>query len=211
MHHDTYPAVSPFKANLEGKVILVTGASKGIGKAMAVAFAQAGASGIVLLARSDLTATKAACEAAQRGEQPLEVLAISADCTKTADVVAAAEQVRQRFGRLDVLVNNAGYMEGPGAMYDFDPEEWWRPWTVNVRGTYEVTRAFIPLLLECGGEKIIVNMTSAGAHMIDPMFTAYKVASFLSAAQLMCDSPGYLKDDETRHPSSHRVDHGGVW
>ena len=103
------------------------------------------------------------------------MLAVSADCTKTADVVSAAEQVKQHFGRLDVLVNNAGYLEAHGAMYDGDPEEWWRPWTVNVRGTHDVTRAFLPLLLECAGERTVVNMTSTGAHAVDPGFAAYKV------------------------------------
>lgn len=175
IHHDTYPAIDPYKADMTGKVVLVTGASKGIGKAIAVAFAQAGASGIVLLARSDLGTSKAACEAAQRPGHTLKVLAVAADCTKTADVAAAAEQVKQHFGRLDVLVNNAGYLEAHGAMYDGDPEEWWRPWTVNVRGTHEVTRAFLPLLLECAGERTIVNMTSTGAHAVDPGFAAYKV------------------------------------
>lgn len=177
IHHDTYPAIQPSKANMAGKVVLITGASKGLGVSIAVAFAQAGASGIVLLARSDLSATKAACEAVQRPGQPLEVLPISADCAKTADVIAAAQAVKQRFGRLDILINNAGYLESLCPMYDCDPEEWWKPWTVNIRGTYEVTRAFLPLLLDCAGDKIVVNMTSTGAHAVDPGFAAYKVAT----------------------------------
>ena len=136
-----------------------------------------GASGIVLLARSDLSVTKAACVAAQRAGQSLTVHTVTADCTQTADVVAAALQVKQRFGRLDVLVNNAGYLEPFGAMYDCEPEEWWKPWTVNIRGMYEVTRAFLSLLLECGGDGIVVNMTSTGAHAVDPGFAAYKVST----------------------------------
>ncbi|KZT69463.1 putative oxidoreductase [Daedalea quercina L-15889] len=173
--HDTYPAVDPSKANLNGKVVLVTGASKGIGTAIAIAFAQAGASGLILLARSDLSAVQATCEAAQRPRQSLKVLTIATDCTKGSEVVAAAQEVKETFGRLDVLINNAGYMEGISKIAEYDPEEWWKPWKVNIRGTYEVTRAFLPLLLEYGGDKIIINMTSLGAHLVDPLFTAYKM------------------------------------
>lgn len=183
-HHDTYPSVDPAKANMLGKVVLITGASRGIGKATAIAFAQAGASGIVLLARSDLSVVKAACEAAKRPGQSLKVVAIAADSTKTADVIAAAEQVKQAFGRLDVLINNAGYMEDVACLFgDYDPEEWWRTFTVNIRGTYEVTRAFLPLLLECGGDKTIINVTSIAAHMVtDVIMSAYKVTVPISLA-----------------------------
>ena len=72
--------------------ILVTGASKGLGKALAVAFAQAGVSGLALFARSDLSATKAAAEAAQRPGQGLKVLTINGDATKTANAAAAAKK-----------------------------------------------------------------------------------------------------------------------
>ncbi|KZT69454.1 putative oxidoreductase [Daedalea quercina L-15889] len=173
--HDTYAAVDPSKANMNGKVVLVTGASKGIGKALALSFAQAGVSGLALLARSDLTAVKAACEAAQRPGQSLKVLTIAADCTKTADVVAAVQKVKDTFGKLDVLINNAGYMEAITTIVDSDPEDWWRSWEVNVRGTYEVVRAFLPLLIESGGDKIIVNTTSLAAHFLDGLFAGYKM------------------------------------
>ncbi|KAI0729731.1 putative oxidoreductase [Fomitopsis betulina] len=172
--HDTYPAVDPAKANLKGKVILVTGASKGLGKALAVAFAQAGVSGLALFARSDLSATKAAAEAAQRPGQGLKVLTINGDATKTANAAAAAKKVKETFGKLDALINNAGYMEAVTSITDSDPEDWWRSWEVNIRGTYEFTRAFLPLLIESKGDKIIVNTTSVAAHFLDGLFAGYK-------------------------------------
>ncbi|KZT69455.1 putative oxidoreductase [Daedalea quercina L-15889] len=174
-HHDTYPAVDPSKANMNGKVVLVTGASKGIGKALALSLVQAGVSGLALLARSDLTAVKAACEAAQRPGQSLKVLTIAADCTRTADIIAAAKQVKDTFGKLDILINSAGYMEEVTTILDSDPEDWWKSWEVNVRGTYEVVRAFLPLLIESGGDKIIVNMTSVAAHFPNGLSAGYKM------------------------------------
>jgi len=172
--HDTYPAIDPTKANLAGKVVAITGASKGIGKAIAIAFAQAGVSGLVLLARSDMSAVKAACEASQRPGQSLKVLTASVDTANNEQVVAALAKVKETFGRLDILVNNAGYMEGFALIGDQDPEEWWKVWTVNMRGTYLVTRAFLPLLIESGGEKTIINLTSIGAHYTWPNSSAYQ-------------------------------------
>ena len=60
-------------------------------------------------------------------------------------------------------------------MDDSDPEDWWRSWEVNIRGTYEFTRAFLPLLIESNGDKIIVNTTSVAAHFLDGLFAGYKV------------------------------------
>lgn len=203
-HHDTYPSVDPAIADMVGKVVLITGASRGIGKAMSIAFAQAGASGIVLLARSDLSIVKTACEGAKRPGRSLQVVTIATDITKTADVVAAAEQVKQDLGRLDVLINNAGYMENVACSFgDYDPDEWWRSFTVNLRGTYEVTRAFLPLLLECGGDKTIVNVTSIAAHMTDEIMSAYKVT--LPIPLVLCDTSlkHKLPDDEACPSAPH--------
>ena len=136
VHHDTYPAVNPSKANLAGKVVVVTGASRGIGKVIALAFTQANVSGLVLLARSDLGAIKAACEAAQRPGQNLKVLTIRTDVTKTAEVVAAAQKVKETYGRLDILINNAGYLEDLTLLGDSDPVDWWTSFEVNVKGVY---------------------------------------------------------------------------
>ena len=86
--HDTYPAIDPTKADLSGKVVLVTGASKGIGKAIALTFAQAGIRGLALLARSPLAALKDECLAAQRPGKPLEVLTIHADISNNDHIEA---------------------------------------------------------------------------------------------------------------------------
>ncbi|OSX62987.1 hypothetical protein POSPLADRAFT_1181058 [Postia placenta MAD-698-R-SB12] len=203
VRHDTYPAIDPAKADLAGKVVLITGASKGIGKAIAIAFAQAGASGLVLFARSDMSAATAACEAAARPGQDLKVLAISVDTTDAAQVADALAKVKAAFGRLDILVNNAGYMEHYKLIHEQDPEEWWKPFEVNLRGTYLVTRAFLPLLIECGGERTIINMSSVAAHMIHPAFSAY--LSFLWTSILL----NGLKVGDTSMARC-RIDHLGV-
>ncbi|CCM01538.1 uncharacterized protein FIBRA_03594 [Fibroporia radiculosa] len=167
--HDTYPAINPAKANLTGKVVLVTGASRGIGKATAIAFAQAGASGLVLVARSDLSATKTACEAvATRPGQTLKVLTVSVDTSDATQVNAALAKAKETFGRLDIVVNNAGVLEPYALLGDSNSETWWKTWNVNVRGTYEVTRASLPLLLESGGDKTIIIVSSLAAHNVLP-------------------------------------------
>ncbi|CCM01530.1 uncharacterized protein FIBRA_03586 [Fibroporia radiculosa] len=166
--HDTYPAVDPTKANLAGQVVLVTGASKGIGKAIAIAFAQSGASGLVLLARSDLSVTKAACEAAvrKRPGQSLKVLTINVDTSDAAQVNTAIAKIKETLGRLDIVVNNAGVIEPEALIADSDSKSWWHTWDVNIRGTYEVTRAALPLLIESNGNKTVVVVSSIAAHGI---------------------------------------------
>lgn len=189
--HDTYPAIDPSKSNFAGKVVLVTGASKGIGKAISLAFTQANVSSLILLARSDLSAVKAACEAAQRPGQNLKVLTIRTDVTKTADVVAAAQKVKETFGRLDILINNAGYLEAVTLLGESDPADWWTSFEVNVKGTYEPIRAFLPLLIESGGDKTVLNISSVGAHFVDPTFAAYKVLNLSHLASDLGADPLY--------------------
>ena len=122
--------------------------------------------------------TEAAIESLKREtnkKTDAKLIHIPIELSDLTKVKEAAEEFLKRENRLDVLINNAGYMKSGGAMYDVDPEEWWTPWTVNVRGTHEVTRAFLSLLLDCDGDKMIVNMTSIAAHMTGPGFTSYKV------------------------------------
>ncbi|GBE89714.1 Short chain dehydrogenase citE [Sparassis crispa] len=176
--YDTYPAIDPIKSTLTGKVVLITGASRGIGRPMAIAFAQAAVSGLVLLARSDTATTEAACLAAQRPGHSLKVLTLAVDITNLEQVSDAARRVEEMFGRLDVIINNAGYADPWKTMGETDPNEWWRTWEVNMRGTFNVTHAFLPLLTKCGGDRTIMNLVSAAAHWAIKHCSAYQTSKF---------------------------------
>ncbi|GJE98160.1 SDR family oxidoreductase [Phanerochaete sordida] len=174
--HDVYPAIEAAKADLRGKVVVITGASRGLGQATATAMAAGGASGLALLARGDLAATAAACRAAACASSNLQVLTLTVDVTDEAQVAAAAAQVQDAFGRVDVVINNAGHLEHWALVAESEPGAWWRSFEVNVRGTYLVTRAFLPLLVACGGAKTVVNVTTAGAVGFLPRYSAYSIS-----------------------------------
>lgn len=162
-HHDTYPYIDPLQGEASNLRVLVTGASKGIGRATVASFARAGASAIALLARSDLddVAREVADAAKQAGRKEPKVLKLQADMTDAAAVERAVRTVEQEFQTLDVVINNASYLEKWRPIAESDPVDWWRTWEVNLRGTYLVSRSTLPLLLK-GGQKTIVTITSAG-------------------------------------------------
>lgn len=175
IHHDTYEYIKPATGDFGGRRVLVTGASKGIGQAIAVAFGRAGYSHIALLARGSLvsTANRVRDAAREGGHRSPEILELSANLVSAVSVDEAAHTVQSAFGSLDILVNNAGYLEEWKPIDSSDPDEWWRTWEVNVKGTYLVTRAFIPLLLQ-GKQKTMVTVTSAGAWFTMPGASAYQ-------------------------------------
>ncbi|OIW24560.1 NAD(P)-binding protein [Coniochaeta ligniaria NRRL 30616] len=179
-HKDTYPFIDPAKADLTGKSVLITGASKGIGKATAISFATAGCSKILLAARSDLadveTAVKDAAKKANR-PQPL-VHTLKVDVTSEDSVRAAAEAAADLLGgSLDVLINNAGYLEEWKPIAESKPSEWWWTWEVNIKGTYLVAHYFLPMLLK-SQTKTIINISSGGAHVIFPGASGYQTTKF---------------------------------
>ncbi|HEY1267816.1 MAG TPA: SDR family oxidoreductase [Candidatus Binatia bacterium] len=149
---------------LEGKVALVTGAGRGIGKALALAFAHEGAN-IVAASR-----TRAEIEATAREVEALgrESLAFPADVSREEDVAALAAAAK-RFGRLDVLVNNAALrMNHLGRrdsylirLEDLSIEDWDRTIAVNLRGPFLCTKFFLPLLKKAGAASII-NISAGG-------------------------------------------------
>ncbi|KAF7523841.1 hypothetical protein PCG10_006369 [Penicillium crustosum] len=176
-HHDTYPAIDPTKRDLSSKYIFITGASKGIGRETALSYSRAGCAGIAVGARTNLDGLAASIsEAASEAGKPVpQIVVVPLDVTEEKSVAAAAATVNEAFPRLDILINNAGYLEKRAKIADSDPEEWWRTWNVNVLGPYLVTRAFLPQILK-GGEKIVVNLSSIAAHLLSPGGSAYQTS-----------------------------------
>lgn len=177
LHSDTYEAINSSNANLHGKNVFICGASKGIGRSISLSFAKAGASCIAIGARSDTAGLEKDIKdaAAAAKKSPPRVLQIKLDVTDQKSSENAAANIENQFGKLDILVQNAGIVGAPDPIVDSDPETWWRTWDVNVRGAYLVTRACLPLMLR-GGEKQIVNVSSVGAHLISPGLSSYQTS-----------------------------------
>ena len=147
----------PIRMPAVKKVVLVTGASSGIGRAAATALAAAGFDVAINYASNDAGARATAAAAEVQGAA---TLVVRADVSDDAAVRAMLAAVEQRFGRLDALVNNAGTTTNvaPKDFEGMSAAEWDRVFAVNVRGTFQVTRAAVPLLRANGGA--IVNTAS---------------------------------------------------
>jgi len=180
IHTDTYPEIDPTtKSDHTGHYVLITGASKGVGYATAISFAKAGAAAIAIAARSDfgtledgiLSAAKSA------GKSAPKVLKLQMDVLNYDSIEAAANKTSKEFGKLDILINNAGYLSSFETIAKADPGEWWKNYEVNLRGVAWVSKALLPLLLS-GGEKTIVNVSSLGAHAVVDGASGYQGSKF---------------------------------
>lgn len=140
--------------SLEGKVAIVTGGSRGIGAAVAASLARAGAKVVIVardLPRADATAAALRADGAT-------VVAMKADVAVGAEVEALVDETLGTFGRIDVLVNNAG-MTRDGLLIRMKDEDWDRVIEVNLRGAFLCTRAVLrPMIKQRSGR--IVNVTS---------------------------------------------------
>lgn len=181
IRHDTYDFISPKKVDFSGKSVFITGASKGVGRQTALSFAEAGCDKIAIGARSDLssvvTEIKEAAKKAGHSKEP-KVLSFKLDVTLEDDVKAAAETVSNEFGgKLDVLINNAGYLQEWLPVGEALTDDWWKHYEINVKGVFLCSRHFIPLLLE-SELKINVITSSIGAIGVMPGASAYQTSKF---------------------------------
>jgi len=144
--------------DLAGKVIIVTGASRGIGAAAAAALAKAGAT-VVLTARDSRLTGQMARSIVSAG---YAAFAHACDVSDYRAVDALVDDTTDRFGQVDALINNAGVIEPIASIAEGDPAAWARNIDINLTGTYHAIRAVLPGMIAAGGGTI-VNVSSGAA------------------------------------------------
>ncbi len=141
--------------DLSGKIALVTGGGRGLGKFIASAFAEAGAS--VVIASRKMNNLEAAAEEIKE-KCGAEVVPVKCDLSSQEDIENLVESVKERFHRVDILVNNAGVTWGAPTL-DYPLEKWDYIFNVNVRGVWILTQKIVQMMKENGGGSII-NISS---------------------------------------------------
>ena len=192
IRHDTYEYVDPLAAaqNMSGKYVFIASASGVIGTRTAVAFARAGVSGIALTARSneklDEVEKAVLADTEAKHNTDLKILKVLMDVSDSESITRAAEVTRAAFGKLDTIVNLAAQIDA-GFISSIDVDEWWRPLETNVRGSYLVIRALLPLLGEAkeGEAKVIINSVSFSAHHAFPLSSGYHVSNNSASSSLV--------------------------
>jgi NAD(P)-dependent dehydrogenase (short-subunit alcohol dehydrogenase family) len=156
---------------LEGKVALITGASRGNGRAIAIGFAQEGAHVAVNYRKHQgeaLSAVEKICSVGRRA------IAVQADVSSSAEVKVMVDQVTQEFGRIDVLVNNAGVLNRTPFL-ELTEAEWDWVLDTNLKGYFLVGQAVAREMVK-QRSGVIINMSSAGQQLAAPNLTHYNTA-----------------------------------
>ena len=175
-HHDRYASIDPkgaLSGSAKGKVIFLAGASRGIGQATAVAFAQAGAAAVYVTARTKASLEET-CGLIAKANPDTKAAYSVCDVTCADQVAASVADCVAQFGAIDVADANAGFLGPWVKIGESDPASWWKNWEVNVQGSYHIARYALPHLIESakrhdgagqsGGHLIL--MSSIGAQLL---------------------------------------------
>lgn len=196
---------------LESQVAVVTGATRGIGQVIARRLASEGAR-VQLLARdADALSTLAA----EFGSNGVEALATPADVTDAAAMERAAARALERWGRVDLVVANAGLLTQVGATWELEPGGWWRDVEVNLRGSFLTCRAYLPAMRAARRGRLIL-FGGGGATSVFPGASGYAVAKAAVArlaetldveleedgVRAFAVSPGFVRTDMTERFAS---------
>lgn len=164
--------------HLDGKSVLITGASRGIGEAAARHFAEAGAN-VLLTARSEGDIARIAEEIGPRAR------AMACDVSRYGDVAAAVDHAVEAFGKLDILIGNAGVIEPISHLAASDPEGWGHAIDINLKGVYHGMRAAMPVMQAQGGGTIL-TISSGAAHNALEGWSHYCSSKAGAAMLTMC-------------------------
>ncbi|EXK25055.1 hypothetical protein FOMG_18260 [Fusarium oxysporum f. sp. melonis 26406] len=182
VRRDVYPLLEPTQPDLSanGKTVLITGVSGGIGKIIAESWAIAGASGIVITGRNIDVLESIATRLQSLAPPGTKVLAHAADITNEASVGALFAVAKEAVGKVDVLINSAGSLEG-GLVGTSDATKFFNDFQVNVLGSYLVTHYF---LAQGDGVGTIISFTTGAIANVFPSMGGY-TASKLALVRIM--------------------------
>ena len=171
---------------MQGKVVVITGASRGIGAAAARVFAAAGAR-VALLARSTGAVEGLAAEIGP------QALAMGCDVADAQAVEAAVDAVVARWGRLDVLVNNAGVIDPIARLAEADAADWSRAIDVNLKGVFHGIRAAVPVMRAQGGGTVITVSSGAATNPLEgwSSYCASKAGALMLTRALHLEEGGH--------------------
>jgi 3-oxoacyl-[acyl-carrier protein] reductase len=158
---------------LEDKVAIVTGASRGIGRSIALRFADEGAR-VVVNYRNRSTEADAVVDSIRQAGG--EAIAIAADVSSSADVQRLVDATLECYGRIDILVNDAGVMVAKG-LFETTEDDWDQTIDINLKGAYLCSKAVAPIMIGQGGGTIINMSSNSGLYHPSAMrFTEYVVS-----------------------------------
>jgi len=156
---------------LVGKVALVTGGGRGIGRAIALKYAEAGAAvGVTARSAAELDETARLIR-----DQGGRVLALAGDVSSPADVTRVCDAVERDLGPISLLMNNAGNTGPFGPAWEVDADAWWQTQEIHLRGSFMYAHRLIPGMIERGGGRVIFMASGAGTR-INPNYSSYSVA-----------------------------------
>jgi serine 3-dehydrogenase len=161
-------------ARLQNKIVFITGASSGIGRAAAIAFANEGAD-LILLARRIERLKELEIELKEKHK--VDILTIQLDVRKKGDVKKVVASLKGRWRNIDILLNSAGLARGMSKIYEGDTEHWDEMIDTNVKGLLYVSREVIPLMVE-RMEGHIINLGSIAGHEVYPNGNVYCASKF---------------------------------